>query len=108
MPVVTVYVRTSRYTHEFMEAEEEKKKAEEEKAAANTDQGSAAGASGEVPQGAPEDSIPYNKVDSIQVRYSFAHAQFHNDVVYLGNGEKTTIDIIATPADLTLDDFIIY
>ena len=87
---------------------EEKKKAEEaekNKEAANAGQGSAASASGEASQDAPEDSIPYNKIDSFQIEYSFAHTQFHDDTVYLANGERTIIYLTASPAGLTLDDF---
>lgn len=39
------------------------------------------------------------------MKCSFAHPQFDTDIVFLGNGERATIYLIATPAGLTLDDF---
>ena len=102
---------------EKKKAEEEKKKAEEEKKkaeeaekkteTANSAKESTLNSTEDSSQEIPEDDIPYNKVDSINVTASFAHAQFDSDIVYLGNGEMTTIYMTASPAGLTLDDFLI-
>ena len=55
----------------------------------------------------PTDSNPYNAVGYYSIRTKTEYAHVDSDVIRLGNKERVWITIEASPATLTMDDFIV-
>lgn len=53
------------------------------------------------------DSNPYHKVEDYSVYTENEYAHIDSDVIRLGNDERAWITIEASPASLTMDDFIV-
>ncbi len=56
----------------------------------------------------PQEEIPFNQVSKLGVQYQADHHHMDSDIAILGNDEKLTVTLTASPAGLRFEDFLLF